>query len=154
MTVTAPERRVIERARRARATEQVAHLDYVRAVVEVRAQGLTQTEIARELGVSQPAVSQLLSSAGRTAGAVREGFSGGSPYEICERYAAGQIDRARVVDELARWPYEQGDPGDGFDWLTYEPGEWHQQVVPALDEGLLDDATYDAVLDRRSTSVR
>lgn len=153
MSITASTRHVLERARVARVTERIAHVDFVRAVVEAAAGGASQTEIARELHVSQPAVSQLLASAVRSVGVVPEGFSGSTPYEIAQRYAAGRISREQVIDELARWPYRSGKPSDGVDWLTFEPGEWNEQVVPALDGGLLDDETYDAIQDRISAAT-
>lgn len=52
-----------------------------------------------------------------------EGFSGATPYGLCQRYAAGVIDRAQLVDELIRFPYVKGGETDGCDSLIVdEPG--------------------------------
>ncbi|RXR22092.1 MarR family transcriptional regulator [Oerskovia turbata] len=110
---------------------------------------MTQTQIAKELRISQPAVNKALKAAGRVPD-VREGFSGASPYEIAERYAAGQIDRAQLVEELMRWPYAEQTKTDGFDWLVEEAPGTFEEVGRALDEGLIDDETYDAVLAAKS----
>lgn len=109
------------------------------------AESMTQTQISKELRISQPAVNKALKAAGKVPD-VREGFSGASPYEIAERYAAGQIDRAQLVDELTRWPYAEQAKTDGFGWLAEEVPATFEEVGRALDSGLVDDETYDAVL--------
>lgn len=147
MSTTIPHREVVDRARRSRLRAHLAQLDYLRDLAEASVLGATQTEIARELRVTQPAISKSLKSASATP-RVLDGFHGGSPYEIAERYAAGEINREQVVDELARWPYTPPDRGDGVDWLSYNPGTF-EDVVRARRDGLLDTATYDAVLDRQ-----
>lgn len=76
-------------------------------------------------------------------------FSGASPYEICQQYAAGALTRGEVRDELVRWPYgAQGSTaGDGVDDLIVdEPGSW-TDVEIALGHGLIDASLYDEVLD-------
>jgi hypothetical protein len=77
---------------------------------------------------------------------VRAGFSGASPYEIAERYSAGEITREQLVEELVRWEYRPARATDGLDWMTGDSGEFSETVGRALDEGLIDDATYDEVL--------
>jgi transcriptional regulator with XRE-family HTH domain len=135
----------VDRARRSRLRARLAQVDYLRDLTEATALGASQTEIARELRVTQPAISKALRGAATTP-PVLEGFHGGSPYEIAERYAAGELTREQVVDELARWPYTPADPGDGVDWMTYDPGTF-DDVVRARRDGLLDTETYDAVLE-------
>lgn len=152
MSTTVPHREVVDRARRSRLRVHLAQLDYLRDLAEARELGVSQTEIARELRVTQPAISKSMSAASSTP-PVPEGFHGGSPYEIAERYAAGEISREVLVDELARWPYTPRDAGDGVDWLTYEPGTF-EDVVRARRDGLLDTATYDAVLARQDELER
>lgn len=39
------------------------------------------------------------------------GFSADSPCGIAERCAGGAISREQTVDELARWPFVFGRPG-------------------------------------------
>lgn len=133
---------------RLRHRQDVDRRDELRALRKLAAT-MTQTQIAKELRISQPAVNKRLKAAAQVPD-VREGFSGASPYEIAERYAAGQIDRAQLVDELTRWPYAEQAKTDGFDWLVEEVPATFEEVGRALDEGLIDDETYDAVLAAKS----
>lgn len=151
MSTTVPQHEVVNRARRSRLRAHLAQLDYLRDLAAASGLGVTQTEIARELRVTQPAISQSLKTATATP-PVREGFHGATPYEIAERYATGEITREQVIDELARWPYTSGEPSDGVDWLTYVPSDF-SEVTKALTDGLLDDVTYDAILDRRDETT-
>jgi len=145
--MTGPEPEVIGRARRLRVRAHLAQLDYLRALLVAADEGYSHGEVARRLGLSQPAVSKAIKRAAASP-PVLEGFSGSRPYEIAERFAVGDINRETAVAELAAWPYAPGDPGDGVDWMTYEPGEF-EEVTQALRDGLLDDATYSAIQDRR-----
>ena len=101
-------------------------------------------ELARNLGVSQPTISDALKTAARVP-ETRPGFSGADPYEIAQRYAAGDLTREQLVEELSRWEYRPGQPTDGYDWTTGGEGEWEETVGRALDDGLLDDATYSEI---------
>lgn len=134
----------VETVVRLRHRQVVDRLDELRLVRKLAAQ-ISQTEIARLLAISQPAVHKALKEAERVPEVV-DGFSGASPYEVAERYAAGQIDRARVVDELARWPYASTPTTGGVDWLVEDAPGTFEEVGRALDDGLLDADTYDAVL--------
>lgn len=137
----------IGRLRQLRARRVVDGLDELRVLAQL--QGVVpQSQVARALGVAQPSVSERMRRAVRVE-PVREGFSGASPYEIAQRYAAGLIGREQMMDELVRWPYEPYERTDGLDWTTGRLGEW-EQVATALDHGLLDAATYDGILDRVS----
>jgi hypothetical protein len=95
-------------------------------------------------------------SALRTAAKVAmplEGFSGATPYEICQRYAGGLIDRGQLVDELTRFPYVPGGQTDGYDSLVVDPpGTW-SEVADAVDAGLIEDDVYEEVFNlwHRST---
>ncbi|MCL3862985.1 hypothetical protein M1R94_18435, partial [Actinotalea sp. K2] len=95
--------------------------------------------------LSQAAVSKTLRSA-RTVPPVREGFSGASPYEIAQRYAAGELAREQLVDELARWQYvPMPRTDDGIDDLVViELGTFHE-VSQARRDGLLDGAAYEEI---------
>ena len=140
-------RQELNKFRLLRYRQAVERRDAVR-VVAVAATQMTQTEIAHTLGISQPAVSDMVKKAPRLA--IPEGFSGAGPYEIAQRYAAGLIDRAQVIDELSRWEYAPTQPTDGVDWVTADdPEQTFAAVVRAADDGLLDDATYEAILDAR-----
>ena len=113
--------------------------------MKAAAGGMTQREMAALLGMSQPAVAKALQRAQAVPAVVGE-FNAASPYEVCQRYAAGFIDRTEVVRQLVAWPYkptpwanEYGEYEESMD------GTW-QEVVEAADNGLIDDAIYDEVL--------
>lgn len=131
---------------KARQRMEVDALDYKRTL-KAAAGGMTQKEMAALLGMSQPAVAKALQRAQAVPAVVGE-FNAASPYEVCQRYAAGFIDRAEVVRQLVAWPYkptpwanEYGEYEESMD------GTW-QEVVEAADNGLIDDAIYDEVLKR------
>lgn len=131
---------------KARQRVEVDALDYKRTL-KAAAGGMTQREMAALLGMSQPAVAKALQRAQAVPAVVGE-FNAASPYEVCQRYAAGFIDRAEVVRQLVAWPYkptpwanEYGEYEESMD------GTW-QEVVEAADNGLIDDAIYDEVLKR------
>jgi hypothetical protein len=152
MTITSPEN-AIANARRARARRELGSLDYVRNVRAAVEAAADQRVVARALGVSQPAISKLLSQAeARGVKPVPEGFSGASPYEIAERYAAGDINRDTMIRELSAWPYtkNEGAAAAGAEWESTPyldtPGSF-AEVGQAFDEGLIDGDAYDRILD-------
>ena len=137
----------MQRAVKGRLVAEVATLDYRRAIKHLEHE-MRQVDIARALRVSQPALSSALKTARKVSDAA-PGFSGAGPYEICQRYAVGEIDREQLLDELVRWYYP---PRPRPEWLEDsvgpEPaGSW-AEMERALWDGLVDDATYDEVLDR------
>jgi transposase-like protein len=137
---------------RARAVVKVSDGQLRRVVVRaVREQGATQTDVARVLGVSQPTVHRWLQEAGRRP---QEGPQalGADPYEIAQRYAAGDITREQMHDALVAWPYERDSTLDGDYWDKTDPGAaqagtFSATVGQALTDGLLSDEEYDAILD-------
>ncbi|NTW39882.1 MAG: hypothetical protein HGA44_08315 [Cellulomonadaceae bacterium] len=133
---------------RLRRRREIDELDYRRELRRLTERGYSQREVARWLGISQPA----LSSALRTAARVEmpaTGFSGASPLEICQRYAAGLIERAQLVDELTRWTYARRDRTDGYDSLAVDQeGTW-ADVEFAAGTGLIEDEVYDEVFQKR-----
>lgn len=122
-------------------------LDYLRAL---RALGKTVSarEVADAFVTREDVVKQAMVAATQVDDAV-EGFSGASPYEIAQRYAAGMLTREQLVDELSRWDYparhvpEPGEPGLNV------PGSW-EDVMAAFYDGLLAEQDYDAVSTARS----
>ena len=131
---------------KARQRMEVDALDYKRTL-KAAAGGMTQREMAALLGMSQPAVAKALQRA-QAVPAVVGDFNAASPYEVCQRYAAGFIDRKELVRQLVEWPYkptpwanEYGEYEESMD------GTW-QEVVEAADAGLIDDAIYDEVLNK------
>lgn len=137
--------------RRLRSRELVTHVSYLRAL-RTAAQDTTQTQLASRIGISQPSVNSALKSAAAVPD-VRPGFSGATAYEIAQRFDAGELSREQVVDELGRWDYRPGSPSDGYDWSTFDPGEF-AEVERAHTEHLIDDATYDEILIRYSEQGR
>lgn len=78
-----------------------------------------------------------------------DGSSGATPYEICQRYAAGVIDRMQLIDELTRFPYVKDGETDGYDSLIVdEPGTW-SEVGDAVRRGLIEEDIYEEVFTRR-----
>jgi len=135
----------VEELRRLRSRRSVTELSYQRTL-RALATKMTQSELAAELHVTQSAVSQALKTA-RAVDDVRPGFSGASPYEIAQRYAAGELDRDRALEELVRWPYDPIARSDGYDALVVDAPDSHtlEEVVRAYREGLIDQDMYVAV---------
>lgn len=153
MTITTSPETALVNARRARARRELGGLDYIRAVRSAVEAGAGQREIARALGIQQPSVSQLLRQAdARGVKPIPEGFSGASPYEIAERYAAGDIDRNAMIRELSAWPYVKNEglaaAQDEWESTPYPdtPGSF-EEVGQAFDEGLIDAEAYELILD-------
>lgn len=135
----------VRELRQARARLEVDRIDYNR-VLRKTAQTQSQVSLAVALKVSQAAVSKALSRA-QAVPDPRPGFSGASPYEIAQRYAAGELTRDQVIDELTRWPYDPSPTTDGWDSLIVDVPGTHTkaELVQALDDGLLEEDTYDAI---------
>ncbi|OOP62741.1 hypothetical protein BMF89_08375 [Arthrobacter sp. SRS-W-1-2016] len=153
MTITSPDH-ALDLARRALAREDLGRLDYLRALREAVQQGLPQRDIARALHITQSAISQALTKAeSRGVKAIPEGFSGASPYEIAERYAAGDIDRSEMIRQLSAWPYVKAPDHTeqlSMEWkaiLPPDPPGTFEEVGEALDKGLIDGDAYDIILD-------
>lgn len=139
---------LIVAARRARARYEVGELDYRRMLRQMAQVGLSQREIAGAMGISQPSVSSALKTATKVSRPA-EGFSGATPWEICQRYAAGLLSRERLVEELVAFPYAPAGEVDGVDSLIVDPpGTW-DEVVQAVDLGLVEEEVYEVVFNRR-----
>jgi hypothetical protein len=131
--------------RRVRQRQMVDRLDYLRGL-RALAGSMSQRELAEAVGVTQPAISQSLGVAARVAPVVA-GFSGADPYEVCQRYAAGELTREQVVDELVRFPYADAPGTVGYDaYLPDAPGSF-EDVVRAFEDGLIDEPVYLAAVD-------
>lgn len=137
--MTSPFQGIVQR----RAVLEVARIDYRRELRKLLDAGHTQTEIARALRISQPAVSK----AAKTLDSTPEpapGFSGAGPYEVCQRYGAGLIGREQLVDELSRWEYTPIPQGEWYEDVLVAPGpgSW-LEVQHAHREGLIDGTIYE-----------
>lgn len=145
-------------ARRARARRDLGDLDFLRALQAAAVAGASEEEISRALGIPQPSLHGLLRTAEDRAAPIRPGFSGASPYEIAQRFAAGYIDRNRAVEELSRWTYApdtartaaEAEP----DPTPYPapPGSF-DDVEHAFFHGLIDRQTYGTVLEAYARSL-
>lgn len=144
---TTPVPEEVQRAAQLRTAQQVDYLDYRRMLRTIRDKGYPQRTVAAALDMSQSALSQQLKGLDEVS-EPRPGFSGASPFEICQRYAIGKLNRAELIDELTRWPYAPSDATDGIDTLLVEPpGSW-DEVEQARRRGFIDGEVYDEVLDR------
>lgn len=136
---------------RARRRKEIDELDYRRELRRLKERGFTQSEIARWLGIAQPSVTSALRTASKVAMPL-DGFSGATPAEICQRYAAGFLNRAQLIDELVRFPYAKSGETDGLDSLLVDPpGTW-SEVSTAVRRGLIEEDVYEDVFNRRRES--
>ena len=139
----------IEKTLKLRARRAVDNLDVLREM-RALARSRSQAELARGLRITQPSVSSALKTAEKVPD-VLPGFSGASPYEIAQRYRAGLLTEAQVIDELARWEYNSVEYTDGpLDWNAgaVTEGTW-AEVERACSDGLLEPEVYDAIIDRQ-----
>lgn len=135
-------------AMRARRRKEIDELDYRRELRRLEESGYSQTQIAKWLGIAQPSVLSALRTAAKVPMPL-DGFSGATPYEICQRYAGGIIDRAQLVDELSRFPYAEGGRTDGYDSLIVDPAGTWSEVSDARRRGLIENDVYEEVFNRR-----
>ncbi|MFT4281508.1 hypothetical protein [Microbacterium sp.] len=133
---------------RARRRKEIDELDYRRELRRLDERGYSQTQISKWLGIAQPSVLSALRTAAKVTMPL-EGFSGATPYEICQRYAGGIIDRAQLVDELTRFPYVEGGHTDGYDSLIVDPAGTWSEVSDARRRGLIENDVYEEVFNRR-----
>ncbi|WP_435080231.1 hypothetical protein [Clavibacter michiganensis] len=131
---------------------RLAELDYLREVRRLLDAGRPEEELARELRVFRPEDLARLRAA-REVSLPLEGFSGALPMEICERYAAGMLEREQLVDELARYPYVPRALPDGYDDLVVNPPGTFADVAEAADLGLIEDDVYEDTFTRRHGST-
>lgn len=133
---------------RARRRKEIDELDYRRELRRLDEHGYSQTQISRWLGISQPSVNSALRTASKVAMPL-PGFSGATPAEICQRYGAGFIDRAQLVDELVRFPYAKSGKTDGYDSLLVDPAGTWSEVSAAVRRGVIEEEVYEEVFNRR-----
>jgi transcriptional regulator with XRE-family HTH domain len=132
--------------RRLRHRQLVDRIDYLRGLRRL-ARTMTQSDLARALGLTQPSISSALKSAHKVPDP-RPGFSGASPYEIAQRFAAGRLTREAMIDELARW--DQVSRREGLRGLgagRRAPGILGE-LRKAVRDGLIDQPTHDTILIR------
>ncbi|WP_050668103.1 hypothetical protein [Luteipulveratus halotolerans] len=140
---------VLQDVARAAAREALVPIDVARALVAaVDGGSVAQVKVAELLGVSAPAVNQRLKTA-RGVAPVREGFSGARPLEIAQRYAAGDIDREQMLDELSSWPYPPREPDpDVVEWNVAGFGDDWSDLGTATRRGYITYDDYGVIFDR------
>lgn len=145
MTAVQDTVRELDELARARVRREVAELDYQRALVRA-AQSHSQREIAHTVQLSQPSVSSALKTARRVA-MPEPGQQWASPYEVCQRYAAGELDRDEALRVLCAWPYvePEGKPDPWDDLMLHTEGSI-DDVVQAHGDNLIDDEMYAAII--------
>jgi hypothetical protein len=125
----------------------VAVLDRRRAERRLVEDGYSPAQVSQWLNVPEAEVAEDVPMP-------LEGFSGATPKEICERYAAGEISREQLVEELGRFPYAPRSETDGYDWLPLDPPGSFAEVEQASFRGLIGTDEYDAILEARRTAER
>ncbi|MGW6132381.1 hypothetical protein ACWFNE_20340 [Cellulomonas sp. NPDC055163] len=141
--------------RREQLRQSLAERDKLRAVRAASEAGITQNELARTLGVTQPAVAKMLARAAERVPAVREGFSSATPLEVAERYAAGLITREQMRAELSAWDYTSRERPDGpYDEIWVVDDHSFENVSTATREGYLDHEDYEVIFDAYGARVR
>jgi len=147
--------------RQLRHRQLLDRLDYLRGLRRLAAR-MTQSELARALGLTQPSISSALKSAAKVADP-RPGFSGASPYEIAQRHTAGELSRERMIDELSRWDHDEAETSDrsgthvtgrartrNFPGSTEDGGTGTQlELRRAVRDGLLDEDTCQLIMKRQ-----
>jgi hypothetical protein len=70
-------------------------------------------------------------------------------YEIAQRFTAGRLGWAQLIDELGRWDHEPQQTA-GQLWVTVDgAADTMIELHKALRDGLFDTDTYQAVIDRQ-----
>lgn len=126
---------------------RVAEIDAAR-LVPARVQGLTPAQATNELRILPSEDVRRLQHTATRLQPIREGFSGADPYEIALRYAAGQITREQLIDELSRWEYtpDRYPPEPLDDGVIL--GDWSRYLSPAFHDDLIDFGTYEEIFNR------
>lgn len=151
MTTMNPEEQLIADLGREKARETAAHIAYLRHLRQLHERGFTQMRLAKLVGVSQPTISDMLRRARIDAPDLRRGAHGGTAYEVAARYAAGEIPRATMMQELTDWVYERLAEPNLVEWVDdgnpAVEGSFTTQVGRALRDGFLTDGDYDTLLE-------
>ncbi|GGM01324.1 hypothetical protein [Glutamicibacter protophormiae] len=142
---------ILAALRRHRALRAVGDLDYKRVLKAALGEKIPQKVLAQTLGVSQPAVAKALKGAVDVVD-VLDGHSSATPYEVCQRYAAGLLEREAMIMELAAWPYPPTPMADEYgDYQDTDSGTF-DDVVVAKRLGLIDGEAYAEIVARITAS--
>ena len=138
---------ILSQLRKHRLLMEVEALDYKRTLKAALAEKIPQKVIANTLGVSQPAVTKALKSAA-TVPDVLEDRDAATPYELCQRYAAGLISREDMINELVEWPYPPTPIADEFGGFQGAVSGTFDDVVLAENTGLINANDYAEIFAR------
>ena len=128
---------------------ELARMDFQRALLTAARAGASERNLREVIHGYVPDLAFQLQDAEELL-PIPDGFSGAGPYEICQRYATGQITRDQLVDELVRWDYPPRARTTDIldDILVDPPGAW-SEVELAHFNHLIDLDLYGEVQDRR-----
>lgn len=125
-----------------RAQELLSRLHTLRHIRQAYDAGATQSQIARERGISQAHVHRLLKTTENNRELIAE-----RPCEVIWKRAAGIIADKQMIDELATWNYTtaQREPGTALPGAV--PGTW-ADVENAVIDGLLSESEIETIAAR------
>jgi len=131
-----------ERLVKRRTKLKLADLDYKRAIKEAAHSGMiTQQEMAKHLGISQPSVSSAIKKAEKV-------DEKETPFELCQRYSIGELSEEQLVDRLSNWEYVTSSVPDEYDGLLVDQPGTFREVEWAVIGGLIESSVYDTILER------
>lgn len=144
------EQQELEALTRTWAAMKLAELEYKRQLVKA-VEATSVRQAARQLNMGERGLASQLETA-RHVKAPKKGHKSAGPYEVCLRYAAGQLGREETITLLTAWPYEPaGDmhtsPGD--DLIIIPEGSIHDLSDAKWDK-LIDADMRETVLDALS----
>lgn len=153
---TREEREWKARLSRAAARRARAEADFYSAVAEIGAT-VSQVHMAAVLHTSQSNVSRWAARGRAEAERVQPGQLASTPYEVAQRYAAGEISRDQMLNALVSWPYQPEEPLPVQEWDTTPvpsgAGTFEETTAEAYRDGLISAEDYDAILDSLATQA-
>lgn len=128
----------------AKAKQELADLHLLREVVKINKAGASQHAIADMLGVAQPTVHRMLKKA-RLDPTVLDR----SPREAALEYAAGELSRRAMIEELSARDYTHGHVPEPESPISdaYVRGTW-DEVTGAVTSRLIGDEEYREIVTR------
>ncbi|MFJ2621487.1 helix-turn-helix domain-containing protein [Glutamicibacter sp. NPDC087344] len=123
------------------AFRELNRIDQLRVCNEARDQGLTQSEIARRLSLSQPEVHRILRKIDSFPELLLR-----TPREVILDFHAERLGHEAMMEELLNWSYtysEHAEPGNPESELI--SGSW-ESVTDAFLRDLIDVEDYERIL--------
>lgn len=131
-------RTIQEELARVFATRELNRIDQLRACAAAKDQGLTQSEIAHRLAISQPEVHRILRKVASFPELLER-----TPREVILDFHADKISHESMLDELKTWNYTfaaDAQPDNPEGALTQ--GSW-DDIVDAVHRDLIDVQDYE-----------